>query len=78
MTQCSDIIFVEPGDERLPPLNDSVCFNTTEFGFADVYTQVSKKGIIKDDDDSGAGRALSSAARLGLVPALVGGLWFLL
>lgn len=75
---CSDIIFVEPGDERLPPLNDSVCFNTTEFGFADVYTQVSKKGIIKDDDDSGAGRALSSAARLGLVPALVGGLWFLL
>lgn len=76
-SQCSDIIFVEPGDKRLPPLNDSVCFNTTEFGFADVYTQVSKKGIIKDDDDSGAS-ALSSAARLGFVPALIGVLWFLL
>lgn len=77
--QCSDIIFVEPGDKRLPPLNDSVCFNTTEFGFADVYHQVSKKGIVKDnDDDSGAVPALSSVARFGLVPALVGGLWFLL
>ncbi|KAL2109758.1 hypothetical protein VUR80DRAFT_2053 [Thermomyces stellatus] len=74
---CSDITFVEPGDDRLPPLNDSVCFNTTEFGFADIHYTVTKKGIVKDDDESGVAALLSPVTVLAWVPALMGGLWFL-
>lgn len=59
-------------------MNDSVCFNTTEFGFADIHQSVNKKGIVKDDNDSGVGALLSPVAMLGWVPALMGGLWFLL
>ncbi|KEZ44366.1 Uncharacterized protein SAPIO_CDS3347 [Scedosporium apiospermum] len=76
---CSDIIFVEPGDSRLPPLNDSVCFNTTELGFGDLYTVTTKKPVfLNGTKSSSALRQVdsSSALRLlaGLVPAVVGGL----
>jgi hypothetical protein len=77
--QCSDIIFVEPGDSRLPPLNDSICFNTTELGFGDLYTITTKKPVfLNGTKSSSALRQVdsSSALRLlaGLVPAVVGGL----
>ncbi|PHH49764.1 hypothetical protein CFIMG_003929RAa [Ceratocystis fimbriata CBS 114723] len=37
---CSDITFVEPDDSRIPASNESICFNSTDFGFGEVYTAV--------------------------------------
>jgi len=37
---CVDITFAEPGDPRIPPVNATNCFNSTDIGFADiVYTR---------------------------------------
>jgi hypothetical protein len=35
---CVDIEFVEPGDEKLEEVNEDNCFNSTELGFAEMYT----------------------------------------
>ncbi|KAL5614375.1 hypothetical protein BROUX41_004481 [Berkeleyomyces rouxiae] len=37
---CSDITFVEPEDSRIPALNETICFNSTDFGFGEVHTAV--------------------------------------
>lgn len=70
---CVDIIFAEPGDPRIPEVNETNCFNSTDIGFADVYTITTKKA--GTDMSSGAAARLGWAgwAPLGLV-----GLWALL
>lgn len=40
---CVDIVLVEPGDPRIPALNDTTCFNSTDIGFADTYTVTMKE-----------------------------------
>lgn len=40
---CVDITFVEPGDARLPRVNKTNCFNSTDIGFADIYTITTKE-----------------------------------
>jgi len=42
-TQCVDITFVEPNDERLEIVNETNCFNSNDIGFADVYTIVTRE-----------------------------------
>ncbi|CAI4216546.1 unnamed protein product [Parascedosporium putredinis] len=82
---CSDIIFVNPDDERLPPLNNSICFNTTELGFGDLYTITTKPQVVLNSEGVRTSAATghldtTSAFRLlsSLVPAVLGGMAFLL
>ncbi|ORY55697.1 uncharacterized protein BCR38DRAFT_356716 [Pseudomassariella vexata] len=82
---CVDITFVEPHDERLARVNETNCFNSTDIGFADLYTITTKAiGSTANATTSGAGaiadlRSSSSwASWLGYVPILVGGVWYLL
>ncbi|KAL2198345.1 hypothetical protein P885DRAFT_32740 [Corynascus similis CBS 632.67] len=35
---CVDITFAEPGDPRIPRVNETNCFNSTDIGVADIYT----------------------------------------
>ncbi|KAK4247717.1 hypothetical protein C7999DRAFT_14325 [Corynascus novoguineensis] len=35
---CVDITFAEPGDPRIPHVNETNCFNSTDIGVADIYT----------------------------------------
>ncbi|KAK2073443.1 hypothetical protein P8C59_007728 [Phyllachora maydis] len=39
---CVDITFVEDDDSRLPQVNETNCQNTSDIGFADVYTITTK------------------------------------
>ncbi|KPM39741.1 hypothetical protein AK830_g6798 [Neonectria ditissima] len=39
---CVDIIFAEPGDKRLAEVNDTNCFNSTDIGFAELFTITTK------------------------------------
>ena len=89
--QCSDITFVDEGDEKIPPINESTCFNTQELGFADVYTITTQKPIFKDKsqaEESGAETISfwymkrhmthSSWRIIGWLPVVLGGLWVFL
>lgn len=42
LRQCVDITFVEDDDSRLPQVNETNCQNTSDIGFADVYTITTK------------------------------------
>ncbi|KAB5578048.1 hypothetical protein GE09DRAFT_538951 [Coniochaeta sp. 2T2.1] len=51
---CADVVLTEPGDERLPPLDDSICFNSTTIGFADLHTlKIDRPGfpIIENEEE---------------------------
>ncbi|KAL2136464.1 hypothetical protein VTI74DRAFT_3483 [Chaetomium olivicolor] len=52
---CVDITFVEPGDPRIPAVNETNCFNSTDIGIADIYTLTLRA--------SGQGNVTSGAAR---------------
>ncbi|GFP52861.1 hypothetical protein ACSS6W_000267 [Trichoderma asperelloides] len=43
---CVDIIFAEPGDPRIPIVNETNCFNSTQFGFAQIYTVTTKNPVL--------------------------------
>jgi hypothetical protein len=38
LQQCVDITFADPGDPRIPIVNETNCFNSTDIGVADIYT----------------------------------------
>ncbi|KJZ74278.1 hypothetical protein HIM_06284 [Hirsutella minnesotensis 3608] len=40
---CVDITFAAPGDSRIAEINETNCFNTSEIGFADIYTITTKE-----------------------------------
>lgn len=40
---CVDITFVEPNDPRLQEVNASNCYNSSDIGFADLYTVTIKE-----------------------------------
>lgn len=44
--QCVDIIFAEPGDSRIPIVNETNCFNSTQFGFSQIYTVTTKNPVL--------------------------------
>ena len=40
--QCVDIEFRDPGDPAIPRVNETNCFNSTDLGFAEIYTITTK------------------------------------
>lgn len=79
---CVDIIFAEPGDPRIPIVNETNCFNSTDIGIADIYT-LTLRASGQGNRTSGATRALSlgdgALAYWGYLPLLLlGGLWAVL
>jgi hypothetical protein len=78
--QCVDITFVAPGDPRLEPVNETNCFNSTDLGFAQIYTVTTTE--IGGTNASASG-ALATYARsgaaswLGYAPLLLGAMWML-
>ncbi|KAH6608801.1 hypothetical protein Trco_002147 [Trichoderma cornu-damae] len=42
---CVDITFVDPGDKRIPAVNGTNCFNSSDIGFADIETITISRGI---------------------------------
>ncbi|EHK42653.1 hypothetical protein TRIATDRAFT_300768 [Trichoderma atroviride IMI 206040] len=43
---CVDIVFAEPGDPRIPIVNETNCFNSTQFGFAQIYTVTTTNPVL--------------------------------
>ncbi|PHH64353.1 hypothetical protein CDD81_4710 [Ophiocordyceps australis] len=51
---CVDIVFADPGDDRIQLVNESNCFNSSDLGFADVYTIATKDPVLNSNLHSGA------------------------
>lgn len=76
---CVDIIFAEPGDPRIPIVNETNCFNSTQFGFAQIYTVTTKNPVL----DIVASTTTSAASLLrndwaGWLPLAIGAVWMTL
>ncbi|KAI5918465.1 hypothetical protein F4810DRAFT_573338 [Camillea tinctor] len=77
---CVDITFADPGDSRIAKVNESNCFNSTDLGFAEIYTITTTPiGAAANMTTSGASPSspLLSLSRLGgwfgYLPLLAGG-----
>ncbi|KFA73274.1 hypothetical protein S40288_07262 [Stachybotrys chartarum IBT 40288] len=78
---CVDIIFAEPGDSRIPEVNETNCFNSTDLGFAEMFTITTHEPVTHADANQGPGSAadaLTSVAWAGWVPLVASCLWALL
>jgi len=84
---CVDIIFAEPGDPRIPEVNESNCFNSADIGSADVYTIVTRESGQNGTTSNAEhrfwyfGRHRSNAVWHYLLtwgPVVAGGLWIFL
>ncbi|KAH8896798.1 hypothetical protein GQ53DRAFT_743360 [Thozetella sp. PMI_491] len=81
---CVDIIFVEPNDPRLVEVNETNCVNSSDIGFADIYT-ITTRQPNQQNTTSGAearfryfGRNKASwLSYIGFLPVVFGGLWVL-
>lgn len=72
--KCVDIEFAEPNDPRIPEVNETNCFNSTELGFADIYTITTVEPHEADGDESAGTR--TTPQHLGWLAMLaVAGLW---
>jgi hypothetical protein len=84
--QCVDITFVANDDPRLAEVNETNCYNSTDIGFANLYTITIKES--GSDNYTSTSGAMSSALRLfggqgwlsmaGWLPVVLGGMWVLL
>ncbi|KAG6027943.1 hypothetical protein E4U19_001754 [Claviceps sp. Clav32 group G5] len=70
---CVDIIFAEPGDPKLGIVNETNCFNSTDMGFADMYT-ITTKNSGSDDYIKNGVDSLRKISWMGYVPLLIAGL----
>jgi len=80
---CVDITFADPGDERIAKVNKTNCFNSTDFGFAELYTIVTHEAGSSANTSSGAlSRLLQPSAAAwswaGYLPVVLGSLWMLI
>jgi len=80
---CVDITFADPGDERIAKVNKTNCFNSTDFGFAELYTIVTHEAGSSANTSSGAlSRLLQPSASAwswaGYLPVVLGSLWMLI
>ncbi|KAK3298719.1 uncharacterized protein B0H64DRAFT_81128 [Chaetomium fimeti] len=75
---CVDITFAEPGDPRIPLMNETNCFNSTDIGAADVYTLTMRESGEGRDKPNAAARGLHQLAYWAYVPLALGGVWALL
>jgi hypothetical protein len=75
-----DIIFADPGDKKLKEVNESNCFNSTDIGFAEIYTITTKEsGSDSYVSESGATRTLRQLGwAAGWLPLAFAGAWALL
>ncbi|KAF5656787.1 gpi anchored protein [Fusarium circinatum] len=75
---CVDIIFAEPGDKRIAEVNETNCFNSTDIGFAEVYT-ITTKASGSDDyaSESGATQTLRPLNMAGWLPLVAAGAYVL-
>ena len=76
--QCVDIIFADPGDPKIADVNETNCFNSTDIGFAEIYTlTIKNSGSNVYESTSGAdlSKHLSWA---GFLPLALGAMWVLL
>lgn len=78
--QCVDITFAEPGDPRIAHVNETNCFNSSDIGFAELFTLTLRESGQGEASISAAahGLAANSLAYWGYLPVVVGGLWALL
>ncbi|KAI6086431.1 hypothetical protein F4821DRAFT_127294 [Hypoxylon rubiginosum] len=80
---CADITFAEPGDEKIPKVNESNCFNSTDLGFAEIYTVTTQEiGAAANMTTSDAMpsfwyRNSSTWTWMGYLPLVLCSLWFL-
>ncbi|TQN66923.1 hypothetical protein CSHISOI_08304 [Colletotrichum shisoi] len=73
---CVDIEFAEPGDPKIAKVNETNCFNSTDIGFADVFTITTREsGQGYATATSGAAGLRSALGTAGWVPLVVGALW---
>ncbi|GJD04051.1 hypothetical protein ColKHC_12876 [Colletotrichum higginsianum] len=73
---CVDIEFAEPGDPKIAKVNETNCFNSTDIGFADVFTITTREsGQGYAAATSGAAGLRSALGTAGWVPLVVGALW---
>ncbi|RYO87982.1 hypothetical protein DL766_001701 [Monosporascus sp. MC13-8B] len=81
---CVDIEFAEPGDPRIPEVNETNCFNSTDLGFAEIYTITTKAVGESANSTSGAPSSFwrrnspSFWSWAGYLPVVVGSAWLLL
>lgn len=83
---CVDITFVDDNDPRLMEINETNCFNSTDIGFADLYTITTKESGQDGNVTSGAESTMffrryksgSSWLYATWLPVFLGGLWVLL
>jgi hypothetical protein len=79
-----DITFVPPGDSRIPDVNETNCYNSTDLGFATIYsitTQAIGSAANISQPGSGASRLLLGSSVwswLGYLPAFAGAAWLLM
>lgn len=76
---CVDIVFAKPGDPRVANVNESNCFNSSDIGFADMYTITTKEPRTGDPARSAASHGLRALGWAGYLPLLLlaclGALW---
>ncbi|KAK3694199.1 hypothetical protein B0T22DRAFT_63808 [Podospora appendiculata] len=77
---CVDITFVEPNDPRLAEVNETNCFNSTDLGIANIYTEVVRASGQTANATSDAVTTIwrHSQPVLGWLPLVLGGLMVLL
>ncbi|GKT45854.1 uncharacterized protein ColSpa_06035 [Colletotrichum spaethianum] len=76
---CVDIEFAEPGDPKIAKVNETNCFNSTDIGFADVYTITTQEsGANFVTGTSAAARPQPAWAVASWAPLVVGALWAML
>lgn len=77
--QCVDIIFAEPGDPRINEVNETNCFNSSDLGFADMYTIITKHGSnVAAAAPSGAVEAIHRHSWAGWLPFVFGAVFMML
>lgn len=70
---CVDIIFADPGDSKLAEVNETNCYNSTDIGFAQLYTITTKRSGADQYEDSAA-PSLHRSGLAGWLPVLATGL----
>ncbi|KAH7029569.1 uncharacterized protein B0I36DRAFT_245481 [Microdochium trichocladiopsis] len=80
---CVDITFAEPNDPRIEKVNKTNCFNSTDFGFAELYTITTHEPGASANKTSGAlSRLLQPTASawswFGYLPVVLGSVWMIL
>ncbi|KAF7560467.1 hypothetical protein G7046_g3703 [Stylonectria norvegica] len=75
---CVDIIFADPGDSRLGDVNETNCFNSTDIGFAEIYTITTKESGVDNYIKQSGADLLRRISWAGWLPLLGAAVWLVL